>query len=38
MATTLSKLSLVQTQLQSSYQIIANVDGLSLTKYLTATG
>lgn len=34
MATTLSKLSLVQTQLQSSYQMIANVDGLSLTKYL----
>jgi flagellar hook-associated protein 3 FlgL len=34
MATTLSKLSLVQTQLQSSYQMIANVDGLSLAKYL----
>jgi flagellar hook-associated protein 3 FlgL len=34
MAATLSKLSLVQTQLQSSYQIIATVDGLSLTKYL----
>jgi flagellar hook-associated protein 3 FlgL len=38
MATTLSKLSQVQTQLQASYQMIANIDGLSLTKYISATG
>ncbi|MBV8523089.1 MAG: hypothetical protein JOY71_13360 [Acetobacteraceae bacterium] len=34
MAATLSSLSLVQTQLQSSYQLIANSQTLSLVKYL----
>jgi flagellar hook-associated protein 3 FlgL len=38
MAATLSKLSQVQTQLQASYQMIANIQGLSLTKYITTTG
>jgi hypothetical protein len=28
----------VQTQMQASYQMIANVNSLSLTKYLSATG
>jgi flagellar hook-associated protein 3 FlgL len=36
MAETLSKLSLVQTQLQASYQVIASMSGLSLAKYLPA--
>ena len=35
MASTLSQLSLVQTQMQSSYQLIAGLSGLSLVKYLT---
>jgi len=34
MAATLSQLSLVQTQLQSSYQLIATLSGLSLAKFL----
>jgi flagellar hook-associated protein 3 FlgL len=34
MAQTLSNLSLVQTQMQASYQIIAGMSGLSLAKYL----
>ena len=34
MATTLSNVSLVQTQLQASYQMIAAVSGLSLAKFL----
>lgn len=34
MAKTLSNLSLVQTQLQASYQVIAGMSGLSLAKYL----
>jgi len=34
MAATLSSLSLVQTQLQASYQVIASLSGLSLAKYL----
>ncbi len=34
MAATLSQLSLVQTQLQGSYQLIAGMSGLSLTKFL----
>jgi flagellar hook-associated protein 3 FlgL len=34
MATTLSRLSLVQTQLQSSYRMIATVEGLALTNFL----
>lgn len=34
MAATLSKLSAVQTQLQASYQLIANASALSLVKYL----
>ena len=34
MATTLTNLSAVQTQLQASYQLIAGQSGLSLTKYL----
>jgi flagellar hook-associated protein 3 FlgL len=36
MATTLSNLSLMQTQLQESYQLIAAVSGLSLAKFLPA--
>jgi flagellar hook-associated protein 3 FlgL len=36
MATTLSNLSLTQTQLQSSYQLIASVSSLSLVKYLAS--
>jgi flagellin-like hook-associated protein FlgL len=36
MAATLSNLTQVQTQLQASYQLIANVSGLSLAKYLPA--
>lgn len=36
MAQTLSNLSLVQTQMQASYQIIAGMSGLSLAKYLPA--
>jgi flagellar hook-associated protein 3 FlgL len=36
MAQTLSNLSLVQTQLQASYQIIATMSGLSLAKFLPA--
>ena len=35
MASTLSQLQQVETQLQSSYQLIASVQGLSLTKYLS---
>jgi flagellar hook-associated protein 3 FlgL len=38
MAVTISKLTLVQTQMQASYQMIANVNSLSLTKYLSSTG
>jgi flagellar hook-associated protein 3 FlgL len=34
MAATLSQLSLVQTQLQSSYQLISGMSGLSLVKFL----
>jgi flagellin-like hook-associated protein FlgL len=34
MAATLSKLSLVQTQMQASYQLIATLGGLSLVKFL----
>ena len=34
MARTLSDLSLVQTQLQASYQLIVNLNSLSLTKFL----
>jgi flagellar hook-associated protein 3 FlgL len=34
MAQTLSQLSLVQTQLQGSYQVMAAVSGLSLVKFL----
>jgi flagellar hook-associated protein 3 FlgL len=37
MAATMSKLTLVQTQMQASYQMIANVNSLSLTKYLSST-
>ncbi len=37
MASTLSQLSAVQTQLQASYQLIAGMQDLSLTKYLTTT-
>ena len=36
MATTLSRLQQVETQLQASYQLIASVASLSLTKYLPA--
>jgi flagellin-like hook-associated protein FlgL len=36
MAATLSQLSLVQTQMQASYQLIAGLSGLSLTKFLPA--
>jgi flagellar hook-associated protein 3 FlgL len=36
MATTLSNLTLMQTQLQESYQLIAAVSGLSLAKFLPA--
>jgi flagellin-like hook-associated protein FlgL len=35
MASTLSQLQQVQTQLQASYQLIAGMESLSLTKYLT---
>jgi flagellar hook-associated protein 3 FlgL len=35
MAATLSQLQQVQTQLQASYQLIAGMQGLSLTKFLT---
>lgn len=34
MAKTLSELSLVQTQMQGSYQLMASVSGLSLVKFL----
>jgi flagellar hook-associated protein 3 FlgL len=34
MATTLSRLSQVQTQMQASYQLIASLNSLSLLKYL----
>jgi hypothetical protein len=34
MASTLSNLSLVQTQLQESYQLIAAEGGMSLAKFL----
>ncbi len=34
MASTLSRLSLVQTQLQGSYQLIAGMSGMSLVKFL----
>ena len=34
MAATLSKLTLTQTQLQASYQLIAGMSGLSLVKFL----
>jgi flagellar hook-associated protein 3 FlgL len=34
MSSTATELSLVQTQLQASYQVIANMDGLSLVSYL----
>jgi len=36
MAETLSRLSLAQTQLQASYQLLAGLQSLSLTKYLSA--
>lgn len=35
MATTLSQMSRVQTQLQASYQLIASIQSLSLVKYLS---
>jgi flagellar hook-associated protein 3 FlgL len=35
-AATISKMQLVETQLQSSYQIIATMEGLSLAKFLPA--
>jgi flagellar hook-associated protein 3 FlgL len=38
MAKTLSQLSLVQTQMQASYQLIAGMSGLSLVKFLPVTG
>ena len=38
MASTLTQLSQVQTQLQASYQLIAGEENLSLTRYLTTTG
>jgi flagellar hook-associated protein 3 FlgL len=38
MAATLSQLSLVQTQMQASYQLIATLSGLSLSKYLAVGG
>jgi len=38
MASTLSQLQQVETQLQASYQLISSVESLSLTKYLTAGG
>ena len=37
MASTLSQLSLVQTQMQASYQLIATMSGLSLVKFLPAS-
>ena len=37
MAKTLSNITLVQTQLQASYQLIANASGLSLAKFLPAS-
>ena len=37
MAKTLSQLSLVQTQMQASYQLIAGMSGLSLVKFLPVT-
>ena len=37
MAATLSQLSLVQTQLQGSYQLIAGMSSLSLVKYMPAS-
>jgi flagellar hook-associated protein 3 FlgL len=36
MAATLSQLSLVQTQMQASYQLISTLNGLSLAKFLPA--
>jgi hypothetical protein len=36
MASTLSNLSLMQTQLQESYQLIGAASGLSLAKFLPA--
>ncbi len=36
MAATLSQLTQVQTQLQASYQLIAGIQSLSLTKYITS--
>ena len=36
MASTLSQLSLVQTQMQASYQLISGMSGLSLVKFLPA--
>jgi len=38
MAATLSKLSLVQTQMQASYQLIATLSGLSLVKFMPTGG
>ena len=35
MTATLSQLTQAQTQLQSSYQVIASLQSLSLTRYLT---
>jgi hypothetical protein len=35
MAATLSRLSLVQTQMQASYQLIAGMSGLTLAKFLS---
>ncbi len=37
LASTLTQLSSVQTQLQASYQLIAGLQSLSLTKYLSST-
>jgi flagellin-like hook-associated protein FlgL len=37
LASTLTQLSSVQTQLQASYQLIAGLQSLSLTRYLSST-
>jgi hypothetical protein len=36
MAATLSRITLTQTQLQASYQLIANIGSLSLVKFLSS--
>jgi len=37
MAQTISSITQVQTQLQASYQLIANMQSMTLTKYLPTT-